>query len=450
MMVTKSLRWIHKPISIASLANFRILFGTMMFLSTLRCWQKGWIKTQYVDPSFHFSFMGFEWVKPLGYIGMHLIFAVIGISALLVAFGLFYRIAIVLFFLTFTYVELIDVTYYLNHYYFISLVSFLLIWMPAGNFFSIDSRINPACKISHVPRWMVGSIRLQLGIVYFFAGLAKLNADWLLEALPMKIWLPTKSHLPLVGPLMYKEWMAYLFSWFGAVYDLFIVFFLLNSRTRNLAYLVVLIFHFATALFFPAIGMFPYIMMASSLVYFSGDFHLKLIHFFSQGATKMNDFSDNYFHPGYQRTLLWGLAVFFIIQTILPMRYLAYTGPLFWTEEGYRFSWRVMLMEKVGTATFFIRDNHTSRTFEVYNPEFLTPQQEKMMSTQPDLILSYAHYLAKVYLQRGVRKPQVLVQSFVTLNGKRSAPFIDPQVDLASETLSFKHYKWILPFNISH
>ena len=44
------------------------------------------------------------------------------------------------------------------------------------------------------------------------------------------------------------------------------------------------------------------------------------------------------------------------MQILIPFRSLIYPGELFWTEEGYRFSWRVMLMEKAGYASFKIVD----------------------------------------------------------------------------------------------
>ncbi len=434
------------PVPVAPLITFRILFGSIMLLSTIRFWLNGWITTQYVTPKYHFTFMGFNWVQPLNSMGMHLVFIGIALSALAIALGFWYRFAIVTFFLLFTYVELIDVTYYLNHYYFISVVSFIMIWLPAGRFFAIDVKLNPATRITEVPKWMVGSIRLQLAIVYIFAGLAKLNPDWLLAAQPMKIWLPTKSHLPLIGNLMYKAWMAYFFSWFGALYDLFIVFFLLNRKTRFVAYLAVLAFHIATAIFFPAIGMFPYIMVLSTLIYFSGNFHLKLLGFFYASVENFKS-KHIFYQPAFKKGMLTFFALFFLLQIIIPFRYLAYPGPLFWTEEGYRFSWRVMLMEKVGTATFYVRDKTTKQTFEINNADFLSAQQEKMMATQADLILRYAHYLKQIYTQKGIKEPEVYAQVYVTLNGSRSAGFVDSSVDLASQDLSFKHYKWILPFN---
>jgi len=446
--------WHHlgQSISIAPLVTFRMLFGAMMLAGIVRFWLNGWITELYVTPAFYFKYPGFGWIQPLGATGMHLLFGLMALSALLIAIGLFYRLATWAFFLSFTYVELIDVTNYLNHYYFISLVSFLLIWLPANRQFALDARLRPEIRQTRVPRWQVGVLRLQVGVLYFFAGLAKLNSDWLLEALPMKIWLPAKTHLPLVGDLLYEPWVAYLFSWFGAFYDLFIVFFLLYRRTRPVAYVFVLGFHLATALFFPGIGLFPYVMILCSLVFFSPSFHDRLLSFLpgyaaAESATTAPGFtSQKSLNNPYWRL---GMGLFFLVQLFLPLRYLLYPGHLFWHEEGFRFSWRVMLMEKSGNAFFYVKEPATGKTFEVNNREFLTPLQEKMMSTQPDMLLQYAHHLSEVYAKRGVQHPEVYAECYVALNGRRSRLFVDTTVNLAAQPLSLKHYTWVLPWSPS-
>ena len=443
MMAINTQRW-EKPVPVAPLVTFRITFGLLMFFSTLRFWWRGWVDTVYVSPNFHFTYWGFEWVQPFGKPGMYLVFSIIALAALMIAIGLFYRVATVLFFICFTYVELIDVTTYLNHYYFISLVAFIMIWLPANRSYSIDVLIKPASKRVYVPAWTIGIIRFQMGIVYFFAGLAKLNTDWLIHAQPMATWLPAKSHLPLVGPLLYKEWIAYLFSWFGAVYDLFIVFFLLNKRTRPVAYCFVLIFHIATAIFFPGIGMFPYVMIVSSLIFFSAYFHQRLLSLLP--GYKQEDAPATAYSFTYKKWLYGIMLVYMFLQCIVPFRYLLYPGHLFWSEEGYRFSWRVMLMEKAGAAYFTVKDKTGKQFYEVNNAEFLTPLQEKMMSTQPDMILKYAHYLAGAYAKRGIAQPRVYGEVYVSLNGAGSRLFIDSSVNLAAEQFSWKHYHWILPY----
>jgi hypothetical protein len=105
-----------------------------------------------------------------------------------------------------------------------------------------------------------------------------------------------------------------------------------------------------------------------------------------------------------------------------------------------------MLMEKAGAAYFRVKDKTNRQIFEVNNAEFLTPLQEKMMSTQPDMILKFAHFLAEQYRQKGVTDPKVTAEVYVALNGKRSRLFIDSTVNLAAEPLSWKHYHWILPY----
>lgn len=446
----KAWKSLWQTVPIAPLITFRILFGLMMLAGIVRFWLNGWITELYVKPTFHFTYPGFDWVRPLGSTGMHLLFSLMALSAVFIALGLLYRLATWAFFLSFTYVELIDLTQYLNHYYFVSLISFLLIWLPANRHYSLDAWLNPNIRQTWVPRWHIGVIRLQLGVLYFFAGLAKINSDWLLEALPMKIWLPAKSHLPLVGPLMYEEWVAYLFSWFGAFYDLSIVFFLLNRRTRPVAYGFVLVFHVATALFFPGIGLFPYVMILCSLIFFSGSFHEKLLSalpFSYLKAQSTAGFST--FQPRSGRFVLWGMGIFFLIQFFMPFRYLLYPGHLFWHEEGFRFSWRVMLMEKSGNAFFYVKEPTTGKTIEVNNAEFLTPLQEKMMSTQPDMLLQYAHHLSEIYAQRGIHQPEIYTQCYVALNGRRSRPFVDTTVNLAAQKSSLKHYTWVLPWSPS-
>ncbi|RPD41166.1 HTTM domain-containing protein [Chitinophaga barathri] len=437
-----------KPVSIAPLVTFRITFGLLMFVSLLRFWWRGWVTDVYVLPKFHFAYQGFEWVQPLGHTGMHALFFTVLAAALFIAAGFLYRWAAVVFFLGFTYIELIDVTTYLNHYYFISLVAFIMIWLPANRRYSVDVWLKPEKERTQLPAWCIQVLIFQISVVYVFAGLAKINSDWLLEAQPMRTWLPAKTHLPLVGRFMYEPWTAYLFSWFGAVYDLFIVFFLLNKRTRPYAYAVVLVFHIATAIFFPGIGMFPYVMMTASLLFFSADFHERLLGYLPGYSPKKRTGDKVYNYSG-QQIFLAAFGIYVILQVIIPLRFLLYPGHLFWHEEGYRFSWRVMLMEKAGTAYFTVKDQAHREVYTVNNAEFLTPLQEKMMSTQPDLILKYAHYLASEYGKRGVNHPEVYGEIYVALNGQRSRLFVDTLVNLAAQPLGWGHYQWVLPYKNS-
>ena len=446
-MFYNSKLYFKKYTSPEPLAVFRILFGLMMFLSIIRFWSKGWIETLYLEPKFHFSYYGFDWVKPLGEL-TYILFIICGLSALFVSIGYKYKFSIITFFLSFTYIELMDKTTYLNHYYFISILSFLMIFLPADKFFSVDN-LKRKKYFAKIPKWTIDSIKILISIVYIYAGLAKINSDWLLKAMPLKIWLPSKYDIPVIGDyLLQQEWVHYLMSWSGMIYDLSIPFLLFYKKTRAFAFILVIIFHLFTAVLFP-IGMFPYIMIIASLIFFDSKFHnkiIRLIKIIISPIKKSNIEKVEKFKYVYSKLITSIVIIFLIIQLIFPFRFVIYPGNLFWNEEGYRFSWRVMLMEKMGYTTFKIVDGVSNKYFYVDNKDFLTPFQEKQMSFQPDFIIEYAHFLGNHFTLQGHKNIEVYADSFVALNGRRSKRFIDPNINLMKEKRSLKHYSWIIPF----
>ncbi len=426
-----------------------MLFGGVMFISVLRFMLRGWVTELYVAPKFYFSYFGFEWVKPFGEVGMYVVFGCMALSCLGIMLGAFYRFSSLGFFLTWTYVELLDVTNYLNHYYFVSIIAFLLIFVPAAKDFSLDAKWWPNSRAKMVPRWSIGVFRLQLSILYFFAGLAKVQSDWLLRAMPLKIWLPAKANLPLIGGLLKLKWVAYIFAWSGCLYDLTIPFFLMMRKTRPFAFAAVVAFHLLTWWLFP-IGMFPFIMIASTLIFFPADFHLRLQKILKRILRLPTEVIHNSAawspKPFFGKALMLLFGLHFMIQVFMPLRSHLYDGELFWHEHGFRFSWRVMLMEKAGYAIFKVTDPRTGKSSEIVNRDYLTPNQEKMMATQPDMLLQFAHFIEQEYVAKGIPNPEVYLSAFVTLNGSGSRPFTDPKVNLCAEKEGFRKKTWLLPF----
>ncbi len=437
-MIEKIHSYLNTKVAAAPLISFRLIFGALMVFSTVRFLYLGWIEDHYTDPIFHFKYWGFEWVEPISKTGLYIIHYLMILSALGIMFlrGIAYTVSAVILFLGFTYTELIDLTYYLNHYYFVSLVCLLLIFMP--------NHISPFYKLGEqkVKRSAIFILKFQIAIVYIYAGLAKINYDWLIQALPLRIWIPANDQLPLIGPIMTWEITPYLFSWIGMLFDTFIVFVLIYKPTRILGYIAVIIFHTITGLMFQ-IGVFPLVMMGIVTIFFSEQWHQKFIRFFIR---KEKSFSSPKQFITKKLILNYFIFIFVIFQLAFPWRYLLYPGNLFWTEEGYRFSWRVMLMEKAGTATFYVKDTKTGKEGIVDNSEFLNAHQEKQMAMQPDMILQFAHFLGKHYAQKGVYKPEVRAEVYVTLNARPSKLLIDPYRDLMKEKDSFTSKDWIIHY----
>lgn len=453
-----------RKISESSLIAFRILFGLLLFFSTIRFILKGWINDFYVVPKFHFTYQYFEWIKPLVPDSMYVLFYLLVVLSLFISLGLLYRLSIILFFLGFTYIELIDKTFYLNHYYAVSLICFLMIFFPLNQRFSIDSILFKDVYKEKIEAYYIYIFRFQVSLIYFFAGIAKINYDWLILAQPLKIWLKAEQHIPIIGNLLTQNFTAYLMSWVGMIYDLSIPFLLLNKRTRKLGFISVIIFHVLTWWLFN-IGVFPWVMIILATVFFEPEWFepfinkisylTRNIHIFHK-EKKINTFGledEKKFYYISSTTIKKQLkkvsskltitnkikasilGIYFLIQAILPLRHYFYQGNFFWTEQGFRFAWHVMIIEKTGMTEFIVKDIDSGKQWNVSPREYLTPLQEKMMSTQADMILQFAHYLGDIYKKKGHKNLEIYAESYVALNGRSSKQFIKPDVNLLKYNL---------------
>ena len=378
---------------------------------------------------------------------MYIHFALLGLASLCVALGFRYRLSIIAFFALFTYVELIDKTTYLNHYYWVSLASLLMIFLPLNRYASMDAWRNPSLRADTVQAWVVWALRAQVGVVYFFGGVAKLNPDWLLRGQPMRIWLYNSSDLFLIGPLLREEWVAFAMSWCGAAFDLTIVCWLLWRRSRPLAYAVLVVFHVATWLLFP-IGMFPWIMIFASLIFFSPDWpHRLKARVLGRREPPSEPVTGEGDDVSPSRRVIAAAAlalVFVLAQFATPLRHWAYPGNVRWNDDGYRFSWRVMLTEKTGHVRFRVTLPTLAETRLVYPEDYLTSLQTERMAYQPDMILATAHLIADDFrsLDGAV---EVRADAFVSFNGRPVARFVDPDVDLARIEPGIWPKRWVLP-----
>ena len=428
---------LNAPRDPAGLAMFRILFGAVMMFSVLRFWVRGWIETLYLGPDYHFKYFGFEWVEVPAPWALYLLFVVMLLAAFGIMIGWRARICALIFAAVFTYVELLDKTTYLNHYYFVSLASFLLALTPCDAAWSVSARLRGAS--AQVPAWSYGILRIQLAVVYCYAGFAKLNGDWLGAGMPLDIWLDAHSDAPLVGTLMGTHWFAMVMSWLGAGFDLTVPLFLSWRRTRPYAYAAAVGFHVSVWLLFP-IGVFSWVMLSAITIFAPPDWPRRFVP-----RRWREPCPDG---PVRGRVASLGavlMAIYLAIQLLVPLRFLCYPGHVNWTEQGFRFSWRVMLIEKVGHLEFRV---HTDRgSYRVLPRRELTPLQYKMMATQADMIQEYALHVARRYRALGHADVRVFADSYISFNGRPSRQFIDPSVDLAATRPGFAHKDWILPLH---
>ncbi len=415
--------------SAASSAVFRIAFGLVALVLIVRFFAHGWIDSLLLDPVHHFKYPGFTWVQALPPPLMYALFAALALTAAAMALGYRQRLSAAFFAVGFAYVELIDRTNYLNHYYWIFLTAVVLAFVPLSGMWSVDSRRGRVTPSRHISEWIVWLLRFQVGMVYLFAGVAKLNSDWLFRAEPLATWLPARSDLWLVGPLLAVPATAFVLSWAGALFDLTIVGWLLNKRTRLPAYLALVGFHSTTWLLFPSIGVFPLVMGVGALIFFEPDWPLRAKARRPQPAQTAQTGSTS-------KVGVALVALYVVLMIAIPLRHFTLPGDVHWNGDGYLFSWHVMLNEKAGSADFIVTDDNGT-SWVVGPPGYLTDRQVAVMSTNPDMIRRTAELIAS---DLGVSVKADVQLSF---NGRRSVQFTDPKVVLAPEATESDH--WIAP-----
>ncbi len=414
-------RW-SQPVDGASLAVYRLGFGLLLFGALVRFAVKGWVTAELLAPPARLTHFGFAWVPRLTPVTAWICFGLMLLTALLLAFGKWQRASAASLGICFTWFHFSDVTFWLNHYHLVSLL--LLLWV-----------ISPAVG-AQVPSWVLGLFRFQIGIVYFMAGVAKLQPDWILHAQPLSIWLAANDDFPVLGSLFVQPWVAMAMSWGAAAFDLSAVLWLSLASTRRFFFPVLVTFHLLTSALFQ-IGLFPWLMTWNAFLFFDPGWPRKFV------AMTLAD--RPIVRLGTVGALM--LAVFVVLQVVIPLRGRFWAGNHLWHEQGFRFSWNVMVMEKNGTLELYTVDKSTGAQNDVDLSPLVSPMQLKMASTQPDLILQLAKRV-EVQARQAGHEVEVHARSMVSLNGRPAQPLIHEFVDLTQVVDGFGSRWWVTSLQV--
>jgi hypothetical protein len=417
----------------ASLALFRVLLGSILVWDVLRYFYHGRVHRHYIEPRVHFVFISF--IEPWPGDGMVWHFAFLGAFAVLCAAGLYYRAAAPLLCAAFTYVFLIEKAEYLNHFYMVCLLTFLMSLAPAHRAFSLD-RVRwiraargggPAPPGEGVPRWALLVMRLQVALVYFYGGIAKLNADWL-QGRPLNMWLPERSHLPVVGPLLAEPATALVVSYSGLLIDLGVPFLLLWRRGLPVGIVLCVMFNLMNAFLF-SIGIFPYTMIAALVLFPDPGWPRRMLQ-----ASPFSGAAGAIPSPGAAaRVMLGFLHVYMLAQLLVPLRHWLYPGDVAWNEAGHRFSWRMKLRDKDATKLqFYLIDPRTGVRQMIELKDWLTQRQIDEMGGRPDMIVDFAYMVADRWEAAVGVRPKITANVMASLNGAPERELVDSTLDLAS------------------
>lgn len=429
------MNFFFKAIDNSPLIVFRIFFGFLVACESFGAIVTGWVKRVFIDPEFTFSFIGFDWLQPLPGYGMYCYFILMGFFGLAIMFGYRYRIAIIAYTLLWAGAYFMQKSSYNNHYYLLLLISFLLIFLPANRYASLDVKQDRVKEENTMPYWISFLFIIQIAIVYIFASIAKLYPDWLDGTFTRNL-LADSTKVIALKKLFLHKWFFMFIAYMGILFDLLIVPLLLFKRTRIFALIASLIFHLFNAVFLE-IGIFPFFALTFALFFYEPETIRRL---FLSKKPKLED--ENLSQNFYGKRILYFLMIpYLIIQIALPLRHHFIEGDVLWTEEGHRLSWRMMLRERNGYITIKIKDT-ISGEVSIYNyRKNLTDKQAQNLATKPDFIWQYCQHIKEEYKGKPIA---IYIDCKNSINRKEYKTLIDPKFDMAKAKWShFKHNKWI-------
>lgn len=439
-------RWrqnLSRPVSGQSLAVFRFLFGAMIFWDFWRFILDDRLWRYWIEPEFHFSYPGFGWITAPPEPWVHVAWIGVGISAIMVATGLFYRAAIFALTLLFGWFFLIDAAEYLNHFYLVLLYALILCCLPAARVWSLDAWLFP--RRQAVPYAAVYILRVQTEIMLVFAGLVKLTPDWLAGE-PLGLWIRDRTAGMWLEPLAQHDGLIVAACWLVIALHVLGAPLLLWRRTRFAVFLLYCVFHIGNAWAFN-IGIFPWLTIAATTIFFAPDWPSRLLR--RLGIARFDTVPPSPCRAELlPRAAMLAMAIWIAVQIALPLRGLAFASEVRWSGDGHRFSWRMRIYDRFADGVFVVTDRDTGQQWIVHPDDFLTPRQTDKMLVRADLVHQFANHLARIWAEEG-SDVSVTAEICKSLNGRPCQPFINPKVDLTQVAVNpFGSDPWVMPLDI--
>jgi hypothetical protein len=428
-----------KPLDNVPLVIFRWLFGLLIFLESVGAIMTGWVRMNMVEPSYSFTFIGFEGLQVLLGPQMYVFYALMGLFGLMVMLGWYYRLSMIAFTLMWSVTYFMQKTSYNNHYYLLMVICILMCLIPAHHYGSLDVKFKRLKQRLYMYNWHRWSLILMMGIAYVYGSLAKIYPDWL-DTTFIRRAFTNRYDTPWLNSIFSNSEFHYFISYSGITFDLLIVPALLWRKTRFVAVIASFFFHLFNSVVFQ-IGIFPYLSLAFILLFYPPDTIRRKLW---PGKPPFRPSQVKAPHNAWLIKAFF--FVFFTIQLLLPIRHHFIDSNVYWSDEGHRMSWRMMLRSKSGYISYKILDKETGDRLSVPLDDFLTKKQRRKLATHPDMIWQFAQHLDDYYGEQG-RDVAVYANARVSLNGRKMRPFVDPTVDLAAVRWKrFSAQDWITDF----
>ncbi|EDV21674.1 uncharacterized protein TRIADDRAFT_30063 [Trichoplax adhaerens] len=457
----KVMEFLYHPIDPSSLGITRILYGFLMIVDTTQERGMEKIPYKYKDPEACF-FPLFNILTPLSADWMHVVYLSMIIAAFCICIGFCYRFVTIWLAVCYWYVFLLDKTTWNNHSYLFGLFALFFSFTKANRWCSVDGKLDQSIRNTHIPRWHLALFQFQIFLVYFYAGIKKLDPDWITGNSMVSLeahWVFSLFHYVLTP----EQVNLYIVHYGGFAFDLMEGFLLFFDITRPIGLLLGFYFHFSNACMF-TIGIFPYAMLATLPIFCRPDWPKRLLvktpqrwqrHFIID-APKNYSSSDciavNSAKLGIRRFTkknkftLFALSCYIAIQLFLPFSHNVTKGYTGWDDHGlYGYSWDMMVHTwATQHVKITVVDLSNGRQFHL-KPSVCYKYADRWNS-HPDMIKQYATCIGRRVKKLGVKQPAVYFDIWKSMNRRFKQRTVDPSVDvLAAPWSPFTKTPWMMP-----
>ncbi|XP_034121335.1 vitamin K-dependent gamma-carboxylase isoform X2 [Drosophila guanche] len=446
--LTNFTTWLQRPVDGAALGVFRLLFGAAMLVDIAEERGGGQLDVRFGEPH-HCHFPLFPGMRALAYPLMGCVYLCMWLGAWGIMLGYRFRCSCLAFIVPYWYIFLLDKPTWNNHSYLFGLVGTLLLFTQADSYCSLESWLNPARSRSRtVPYWNYFLIKFQFFVLYMYAGLKKISAEWLsgyaMSSLSQHwVFAPFRQMLdPELIDLL-------IVHWFTAFFDVSIAFFMTIEKTRLLVTPFMLSFHLMNSRLF-VIGMFPWVCLAEVPLFFSFDWPRRI-----RGRTKTAPAEAAALTPS-KPSLLARLRTclilgYCVLQLFLPYSHFITKGYNNWTNGLYGYSWDMMVHSYDTLQTSIQVVDNDNQLVHNLNPFAFTEYER--WTKYADMAVQYAKCIEENIQNRQVKggpsigsNISIYFDIWCSMNGRFQQRSFDPRVDLLKAPWSpFETTSWSLP-----
>ncbi|CAG9853874.1 unnamed protein product [Phyllotreta striolata] len=454
-------RLMYRPTDPSSLGVIRFLFGFLMLTDLPEERAGAFIDLRWGNPrDCHFPL--FPFMTNPGYSVISLVYLALCISSCGIMLGYKFKSSAIIFAMSYWYLFLLDKSFWNNHSYLFGIVSILLVGSSANHYFSVDAMLDPSIRNADVPYWNYFILKYQFFLLYFLAGLKKMDFEWL-EGYSM-VNLGTHWVFSPFRIVLTSDQIDYLIvHWFGFLLDLTVGFWMLIEYTRPVAMVFCASFHLMNSRLF-SIGMFPYVCLATMPLFCEENWPKKIISFFARRESipdekRRNSKSENKrFKPKLKHKLVvaW-LLCHCGLQGFLPYSHFITKGYNNWTDGLYGYSWD-MMVHSWNTVHVVIKlvDNVTGKEQFIDNDAYTVTDR---WNKHADMCVQYAQCLKRNLenannteanqLEGSSSKfpnVSIYIDVWCSMNKRFQQRMFDPTYDLLKANWSpFRPVEWLMP-----